>query len=90
MNQKQMNPQQLTELCELLLTRSEELVVRYETMRRLLVRHGVLSQVEFDSELKLVQIERRAHLAAITESEIPKALASFWRQWLATVPATKQ
>lgn len=72
----------LTDFCESLLLRSEELASAGEAMKRLLIRHRLFSADEFSDELKHVQQSRNARLGEIARQHTSKVLDSLLRRQL--------
>jgi hypothetical protein len=80
----------LTEFCELLLLRSEELVSTGEALKRLLIRHRCFLADEFADEVKHVQQARNYRLGEIARQHRSKVLDSLLRQRLLTAQTTKK
>ena len=79
----------LSDFCETLLARSEELASQAEALKRLLIRYRYFSPEEFADELQQVRQSRAAKIAEIRRQHMSKALDSLLRQLLSASQTTK-
>lgn len=87
---KPLSNEALTQLCEFLLKRSDEAFARAETMRLLLLKHGVFPQAEFDALFAQQVANRKDATSRLTDEWSKQAHSEELRRFLESFEGTAQ